>query len=227
MIYDREETGHFQAKRKAARRYRGDEIRPRDLPSDREIRNQIPAVVDDAEAQKGDKSERRHGASQYLSAPLRQTDRFRAYELLLLPLENLKVDPRIDPAGDVLYHSLQVFELARNSLPYDEEFLLAALLHDVGKAIDPRDHVASGLEALDGYITPRTAWLIEHHIQGMSLLDGTLGVRSRRRLQSAESFDELMLLAECDRGGQAAGVAVADVQEALSYLRNLAQSCGE
>ena len=123
--------------------------------------------------------------------------------------------------------SLQVFELARNSLPYDEEFLLAALLHDVGKAIDPRDHVASGLEALDGYITPRTAWLIEHHIQGMSLLDGTLGVRSRRRLQSAESFDELMLLAECDRGGQAAGVAVADVQEALSYLRNLAQSCGE
>ena len=42
------------------------------------------------------------------------------------------------PEGDVLYHSLQVFELARDELPYDEEFLLAALLHDVGKAIDPQ-----------------------------------------------------------------------------------------
>ena len=57
----------------------------------------------------------------------------------------------------MLYHSLQVFELAREALPYDEEFLLAALLHDVGKAIDARDHVAAGLEALDGHITPRRA----------------------------------------------------------------------
>ena len=83
--------------------------------------------------------------------------------------------PEYHPEGDALYHSLQVFDLARDELPYDEEFLLAALLHDVGKAIDPHDHVAAGLEALEGYITPRTAWLIEHHMEAHALADGTLG----------------------------------------------------
>ena len=41
--------------------------------------------------------------------------------------------------------------------PYDEEFLLAALLHDVGKAIDPSDHVEAALQALEGSITERTS----------------------------------------------------------------------
>ena len=49
----------------------------------------------------------------------------------------------------------RVFALARDELPYDEEFLLAALLHDVGKAIARQDHVAAGLDALDGFITAR------------------------------------------------------------------------
>ena len=61
--------------------------------------------------------------------------------MLLQPLEGVKQSPKHHPEGDALYHSLQVFELARDERPYDEEFLLAALLHDVGKAIDPADHV--------------------------------------------------------------------------------------
>ena len=56
----------------------------------------------------------------------------------------------------MLYHSLQVFELARDARPYDEEFLLAALLHDVGKGIDPADHVGAALSVLEGLITERT-----------------------------------------------------------------------
>ena len=93
-----------------------------------------------------------------------RVDRFQIYEMLLLPLEQVKENPAYHPEGDALYHSLQVFELARAELPYDEEFLLAALLHDVGKAIDRREHVAAALESLEGFITPRTAWLIEHHM---------------------------------------------------------------
>ena len=77
-------------------------------------------------------------------------DRFELYRMLLEPLAEVKQSPEYHPEGDALYHSLQVFELARDRAPYDEEFLLAALLHDVGKAIDPADHVAAGLEALDG-----------------------------------------------------------------------------
>jgi hypothetical protein len=71
-------------------------------------------------------------------------DPFQLYRLLLLPLENVQQSPKYHPEGDVLYHSLQVFELAREHRPYDEEFLLAALLHDVGKGLDRSDHVAAG-----------------------------------------------------------------------------------
>src|SRR5207249_6464319 len=85
-------------------------------------------------------------------------DPHQVFRMLLLPLENVKQNSRWHPEGDVLYHLLQVFELARDERPWDEEFLLAALLHDVGKGIDPHDHVAAALQVLDGLITPRTAW---------------------------------------------------------------------
>lgn len=156
-----------------------------------------------------------------------QVDRFQVFESLLLPLENVKQNLKFHPEGDALYHSLQVFDLARDELPYDEEFLLAALLHDVGKAIDPQDHVASGLEALAGFITPRTAWLIEHHMLGHELLDGTLGARAKRRLRESEDYEELMLLARCDREGRQKGVEAPELEEAIDYLRELSDTFGE
>jgi hypothetical protein len=231
LIYEREEKGQIQAKRKAARQFRGEAIRRRDLPSDREIREHIGDVARMFETfRQTDPSPfgppilvNNESASSSDSCSVR----FRTYELLLLPLENVKESLEIHPEGDVLYHSLQVFELARAEIPYDEEFLLAALLHDVGKAIDLRDHVAAGLEALDGSITERTVWLIEHHTAAQALRDGTLGVRFRHRLEASESYEELMLLADCDRRGRAMGVQVADVGEALAYLRDLAEECGE
>lgn len=156
-----------------------------------------------------------------------RVDRFQIYEMLLLPLEEVKESRKHHPEGDVLYHSLQVFDLARDELPYDEEFLLAALLHDVGKGIDPGDHTAAALDALDGFITPRTAWLIEHHTDGHRLSDGTLGVRARRRLEASDDFETLRLLADFDARGRVAGVAAPDLDEAIEYLRELARTCGE
>jgi hypothetical protein len=156
-----------------------------------------------------------------------KVDRFQIYQMLLLPLEIVKQNPLYHPEGDMLYHSLQVFDLARDAQPYDEEFLLAALLHDVGKGIDPREHVAAGLEALEGYITPRTAWLIEHHMEGHAILDGTIGARSRRRLQENESYDDLVLLAQCDRRGRQKAVEAPELEEAIEYLRELTRTCGE
>ncbi len=155
-----------------------------------------------------------------------QVDRFQVYEALLLPLENVQQSRKYHPEGDALYHSLQVFDLARDELPYDEEFQLAALLHDVGKAIDPGDHVGAALESLDGVITPRTAWLIEHHMEAQRLLDGELGVRAKRRLRGNESYEELLLLARCDRDGRQRGVQVPDLDEALDHVRELAQTFG-
>jgi predicted HD phosphohydrolase len=155
-----------------------------------------------------------------------QVDRFQVYESLLLPLENVKGPRAYHPEGDMLYHSLQVYDHARDQLAYDEEFLAAALLHDVGKAIDPADHVAAGLEALNGFISARTAWLIEHHMLAHQLADGSLGARARRRLQQSEYFDELVLLGECDRAGRQVGVVAPELNEALDYLRELGTMFG-
>jgi hypothetical protein len=151
-----------------------------------------------------------------------QGDRFRIYQSLLLPLESVAPGVQYHPEGDLLYHSLQVFDLARADVPYDEELLLAALLHDVGQAIDPQDHVEAGLEALEGFITDRTAWLIEHHMLAHAAHEGTLGIRARRRLRQSENYDDLMLLGQCDRAGREPGVEVPELDDALQYLRDLA-----
>jgi predicted HD phosphohydrolase len=155
-----------------------------------------------------------------------QIDRFQLFESLLLPLENVKGPLAYHPEGDMLYHSLQVFDHARDQLAYDEEFLTAALLHDIGKAIDPQNHEVAALEALDGFITERTAWLIEHHMLAHQLADGRLGARARRRLEQSEYFDDLVLLGECDRAGRQPGVEAPELDEALDYLRELTRLFG-
>ncbi len=153
-------------------------------------------------------------------------DPFPFFKLLLAPLEKVKQGSRHHPEGDVLYHLLQVYELARNARPYDEEFLLAALLHDVGKGIDRYDHVASGLEALDGLITERTKFLIENHMLAHDLKAGTIGHRTKMRLEASEDFEDLMLLEECDSGGRVAGARVGTLDDALAYIKRLADENG-
>ena len=141
--------------------------------------------------------------------------------MLLEPLADVKQNARFHPEGDALYHSLQVFELARNTQPYDEEFLLAALLHDVGKAIDPSDHVSAGLAALEGTLTERTEFLIRHHMDAQAYRDGTLGHRAKERLAASEHFEDLMLLRELDTAGRRRGAIVGTVAEAIEYVRSL------
>lgn len=148
-------------------------------------------------------------------------DRFELYRYLLTPLEDVKQSRTYHPEGDALYHSLQVFELARRERPYDEEFLLAALLHDVGKAIDPSDHVQAGLMALEGAITERTEFLIAHHMEALEYHSGTLSARKRRRLEQSEDFEDLMLLRELDNKGRVPGAPVCEVSEALDYIREM------
>jgi len=150
-------------------------------------------------------------------------DRFQLYYSLLLPLENVKQSPKYHPEGDALYHSLQVYDLACDHVPYDEEFLLAALLHDVGKGINSYDHVGSGLEALDGFITERTKWLIENHMVAHKIHDRTIGARQHRRLRENENYDDLVLLGECDRGGRQVGVMTTELDEALDYIRSISE----
>jgi HD superfamily phosphodiesterase len=147
-------------------------------------------------------------------------DRFAIYRLRLEPLERIKQNAKYHPEGDALYHSLQVFERARAVRPYDEEFLLAALLHDVGKAIDPNDHVKAAIEALRGAVTERTLWLVENQIEPQSS-ERSRGPRTSRGPERAADLDDLELLRELDDAGRVPGAPVGTVDEALAYLKGL------
>jgi predicted nucleotidyltransferase len=155
-----------------------------------------------------------------------QIDQVDLFRMLLQPLERVKQNPRYHPEGDALYHSLQVFELAREARPWDEEFILAALLHDVGKAIDPADHVLAGLQALEGALTPRAEFLIEFHMDAHALREGTLGHRAACRLRESEDFEDLMLLRDLDDQGRRCGAIVCTLDEALEFLRKLSEENG-
>lgn len=148
-------------------------------------------------------------------------DPYAVFRRLLLPLENVQQHPKHHPEGDVLYHSLQVFELAKEQRPYDVEFLQAALLHDVGKGIDPGDHVAAGLEVLEGLITERTQYFIENHMHALELKAGKLGAKLKQELRASPDFDDLMLLRELDTAGRVPGVVVCTLDEALDFMREL------
>lgn len=208
LIQSQEETAYHDAKMRAARSLRQGWIPAEDLPENREIRDQMQHRL----------TVQPNGSA---------NDRFVRYHLLLVPLEGVKLNTKEHPEGDALYHSLQVFNLVRDAVPYDEELQLAALLHEVGRAIDPRNHVKATLESLNGHITERTAWLIEHHLEAASLRDGTLGARSRKRLEASPDFEELMLLDQCDRQGRVRGAEVPEIEDALAHLRELATDCGE
>jgi hypothetical protein len=159
-----------------------------------------------------------------LASQAEAVDPYPLYRMLLLPLESVRQSPQYHPEGDALYHTLQVFELAKEARPYDEEFLLAALLHDVGKGIDRSDHVGAAVEALEGLITDRTRFLIEHHMLALEYQNGTLPTKQRRRLEASPDFEDLMLLRELDSAGRVPGASVGTVDEALGYLRELERS---
>jgi hypothetical protein len=219
------ENDFYVAKRKAAA-VLGHRIRPGDLPTDSEVREQLVILWRSRSGPSGGENENEPSmpepAEGELIAPLAQhLDRFALYRMRLAPLEAIKQNPKHHPEGDALYHSLQVFHLAREARPYDEEFLLAALLHDVGKAIDSQNPAAAAVEALRGSITERTLWLIDHQGDLLPTRERSLTARQRRELDASEFLDDLKLLRELDDAGRVPGVAVETLDQVLDYLRGL------
>jgi hypothetical protein len=64
-------------------------------------------------------------------------------------------------------------------------------------------------------------------MEGHLLLDRSIGARAKRRLQQSENFEDLLTLVRADRAGRQSGVEAPELDEALAYIRNLAESFGE
>ncbi len=232
LLFLRHESEYLRATQKAARRACRGRLRNSDLPTATEIRDQIqqfsrlcegdnlPEEVGQMrmDAWRGNDAETAGGNA--------GPDRFDVYRARLLPLEHVQQNRLEHPEGDALYHSLQVFDLARNAAAHDEEFLLAALLHDVGYALDRHAPVVAGRAALAGFITERTDWFIANLGDAHALHAGTLGVRARRRLAATPDFDDLVVLGRCDRAGRVRGAQPPDLDDALHDLRELSRLCG-
>jgi len=190
----------FRAARRVARGWVPDD----GLPDPAEVRGMVARGLDRGAAVRG------------LSG-----DRWDALAAIVAVLATVRRDPARYPEGDALEHSLQVFEGVHRERPFDEELLTAALVHDVGLAIDREQPVASGLEALVGLITPRTAWFVETLPAARGYRDQSLGLRARRRLQSHPDFLDVMLLADADRQAHVRGGQAPSLDQAIATLRAL------
>lgn len=82
------------------------------------------------------------------------------------------------PEGDVFVHSLQVMQWAfKESI--DTDLILAAMLHDVGKAVSSLGHDKIGAEHLYPYVSLKTHWLIENHMRFWQLIMGDMKKKSK------------------------------------------------
>ena len=161
-----------------------------------------------------------------LAAEEDHVDRFQVYRALLLPLEHVTESKKHHPEGDALYHSLQVFDLGARPAPLRRRISIGGAAPRRGEGDrSVRSPSPWGWKHCS-YITERTRWFIEHHMEAHGVHDGTLGVRARRRLEESEDFEELLLLGECDRAGRVAGVSAPDLDDALESIRELARTCG-
>lgn len=131
---------------------------------------------------------------------------------LLLALDGVRQSPRYHPEGDALYHSLQVFDLARRETD-DRGLWAAALLHDVGKAVGSAEHDATGADMLDGLVSPRVVWLVRHHLD---LLERP--AHTKRRLRGTRALADLVRLRRWDTGGRSPTATVLSPELAIAML---------
>ncbi len=132
---------------------------------------------------------------------------------LLYDLDGVKQSPKYHPEGDALFHSLQVFQLAREASD-DPILWAAALFHDVGKAVDSKHHARIGGEMLSGVLNPQVTWLVEHHLDLMHSPRKT-----RKKYGAQPRFAQLQKLRRFDVNGRDPAAQVISVAAAIESLQ--------
>lgn len=106
------------------------------------------------------------------------------------------------PEGDVLTHSLQVYGWAIRETD-DVDLILAALLHDTGKAINSPGHAKLMTDILKPLVSAKTLWLIENHMRVWHYILGEMKkLKKCQELAGHPWLPELVQLARFDKLGR-------------------------
>lgn len=124
------------------------------------------------------------------------------------------------PETSLLSHSLQVFKHAcRES--NDIDLILAALLHDVGKPIEPLGHDKVGADMIRPFVSAKTFFLVEQHMRIKTLLNGTMKKHSKVKELSGHPFlPELIMMCRWDLMGRNENVNIEFDRENIIDILN-------
>ena len=124
------------------------------------------------------------------------------------------------PEQDVYVHSIQTF-LKASRETNDIDLLIAALIHDVGKAVGSRGHADDYAEPLiKDLVSPKTLWLVVNHMRINYYLDGSMNKLSKvKELVGHPWFIELIQLSRFDKMGRVKGwTPDLDIEKAVKIL---------
>ena len=126
------------------------------------------------------------------------------------------------PEGDVFVHSLQTLWWAFRESD-DVDLILAAMLHDIGKAKETKGHEQVAVEMLYDYASPKTLWLIEQHMRFWHYVSGEMRrLEKCRYLGGHPWLPELVQLARWDKLARSPNKRVrynrADIIERLNLV---------
>lgn len=125
------------------------------------------------------------------------------------------------PEGNVLNHLIQTFQCACRETN-DLDIILAALLHDVGKAVNKLGHDKIACDLLKNYVSIKTLFLIEHHMRIWEYLEGSMKKLSKCKFLATHPWlPELIQLARFDKRGRKPKQVIYDKEDIIKKL-NLA-----